>query len=270
MRTLVTGSEGFIGKNLVSVLQDKDFEISELELNDFYSENFQTKLQEFLKEERPEVIFHVGACSDTLEQNVNLMMELNYETTKVLTDWAKANDAKVIYSSSAASYGQGSRPSNLYGWSKYAAEGYVISNGGVALRYFNVYGPGEEHKGIMSSVAFQSFMKQKEEKEILLFPGNPKRDFVYVADVVGANIYALKNWQQISGDWYDVGSFTSRTFEDVLKGIGVFKWGYHQPKRIPEGYQFLTQAKKCMPGWAPKYNLEQGLKEYEKYLTRNG
>lgn len=272
MKILVTGADGFIGKNLCYFLE-RELNIIPygLDLPDFYNKSdWASELLSIVNEINPDVIFHIGACSDTLETGVNYMMELNYESTKILTDWARDHNRKMIYSSSAASYGINNKfPSNLYGWSKYVAEGYVTSNGGVALRYFNVYGPGENHKGRMSSVALQMLDKKKNGEDILLFPGDPKRDFVYVDDVVSANIFSMENYERIRSDWYDVGSFTARSFEDVLKNTGIEKWGYHEEEKIPVGYQFYTKASKIIPGWNPKYTLETGLKEYIKVLILN-
>ena len=270
MKILVTGADGFIGKNLCYFLEkERNIIPYGLDLSDFYDKpDWTAELLSIVNEIDPNVIFHVGACSDTLEKRVNYMMELNYESTKILTDWARDNDRKMIYSSSAASYGINNKyPSNLYGWSKYAAEGYVTSNKGIALRYFNVYGPGEEHKGPMSSVPLQMLNKKSSGDDILLFPGDPKRDFVYVDDVVSANIFSAANYERIRSDWYDVGSFTARSFEDVLLNIGIDKWGYHGEDKIPDGYQFYTKASKIIPGWTPKYTLETGLKEYIKVLN---
>jgi ADP-L-glycero-D-manno-heptose 6-epimerase len=196
------------------------------------------------------------------------MMEVNYESTKIISDWTSSGNSKMIYSSSAANYGTNNKfPSNLYGWSKYVAEGYVISNGGVALRYFNVYGPGESHKGRMSSVAFQMHTRNKKGDQIYLYPGNPKRDFVYVNDAISANVYAMKNYDELKSDWYDVGSFESRTFEDVLINIDISDWQYTSEDLVPEGYQYFTKATKIIPGWKPKYTIESGLKEYMKFLN---
>jgi ADP-L-glycero-D-manno-heptose 6-epimerase len=270
MKILVTGADGFIGKNLCyHIERDLDIIPYGIDLLDFYNHNnWSDELRSILDEITPDVIFHVGACSDTLETGVNYMMEVNYEATKILTDWARDRNKKIIYSSSAASYGINNKyPSNLYGWSKYVAEGYVVSNGGLALRYFNVYGPGENHKGSMSSVALQMFNRNKDSEKILLFPGDPKRDFVYIKDVILANIFAMSNYEDLKSDWYDVGSFTSRTFEDVLRNIDIPEWGYHEESKIPKGYQFYTKANKIMPGWDPKYTLETGLKEYIKVLN---
>ena len=145
MKVLITGTKGFIGRNLKETLS-KDYEILTFEESDLNSD-WRSKLDNIFNEDL-KCVFHVGACSDTLEQNVNYMMLLNYEVTKYITDLCVNNGTPLIYSSSAANYGVNEEyPSNLYGWRKYVGEGYVISNGGIGLRYFNVYGPGEEDKG---------------------------------------------------------------------------------------------------------------------------
>ena len=137
---LITGAKGFIGRNLVKAVETKHqiitFEESDLD------GDWKSKLDEIFKQ-GINGVFHVGACSNTLEPDVNYMMLLNYEVTKYITDLCSQYLVRLVYSSSAANYGINNEyPSNLYGWSKYAGEGYVISNGGIALRYFNVYGPG--------------------------------------------------------------------------------------------------------------------------------
>lgn len=266
MVILVTGSSGFIGKNVVNRL-GRSFVVYEFDIKkeDSNSES----ILDVLNKLNPDVVLHIGACSNTLERDVNYMMYLNYEYTKIITDWTKLNSKKIIYSSSAANYGvNGKYPSNLYGWSKYAAEGYVTSNGGIALRYFNVYGPGEEKKGNMSSVAYQSYIKKKSGDIIRLFPGSPRRDFVYVDDIISANLHAIQNYRDLSGDWYDVGSYEARTFEEVLECIGISDFEYTEETEIPRGYQFYTKSEKLMPGWSPKYTIEMGLKEYIKYLKK--
>jgi ADP-L-glycero-D-manno-heptose 6-epimerase len=266
---IVTGSKGFIGKNLVNKLQ-KNTQYNVVEINEdiFNDDNWDNNLINILKKNKPNVIFHVGACSDTLEKDVNYMMKLNFESTKILTDYCVNNNSKIIYSSSAANYGENNKyPSNLYGWSKYVAEKYVISNKGVGLRYFNVYGPGEEHKGKMSSIAYQSFIKEKNGQECKLFPFNPTRDFVYVEDVIDANLYAEENYNNVKGYFYDVGFGESRSFEDILNIMNI-PFTYHEEDKIPKGYQFYTCSDKkfWMKGWYPKYNLEKGLMEYKNYL----
>ncbi len=267
-KAIITGSKGFIGQNLLNEIKDK-FEILEINEDFFDKPNWYDEIFFALNNFEPDVIFHVGACSDTLETDVNYMMTRNYEFTRCLSDWAKEFKVKLIYSSSAANYGTNNvYPSNLYGWSKYVAEQYVISNGGIALRYFNVYGPLESHKGKMASVALQMIQKQKEGQEIKLFPLKPKRDFVYVKDVVSANLYAVEKYEENAGDYYEVGSGKARTFEDVLDIIGI-EYSYYDETDIPNGYQFHTESKpyKWLFGWESKWSLEDGLNDYLNFLN---
>ena len=267
-KIVITGTKGFIGKNLLDELKDK-FEILEINEDFLDQPKWYDEIRFLLNEFKPTTIFHVGACSDTLETSVNYMMTRNYEFTCRVSDWSRNNGCKLIYSSSAANYGVNDEyPSNLYGWSKYVAEQYVITNGGIALRYFNVYGPNEDHKGRMASVAYQMLQKQKKGQEIKLFPLKPLRDFVYVKDVVDANIFAMNNYQTNNGYWYEVGSGDARPFEDVLEILGI-GYTYHNEDLIPKGYQFYTKSvsDKWMTNWKPKWNLEKGLIDYVKYLT---
>lgn len=268
IKVLLTGSKGFIGQNLKIELENLGFEILEINEDIFKDIDWKKKTIETLQKTQPNAIFHVGACSNTLEKDVNYMMVLNFEFTKCLVDWTLSNNVKLIYSSSAASYGENNNyPSNLYGWSKYVAEQYVISNNGIGLRYFNVYGPKEEHKDKMASVAYQMYVKNLNGVECKLFPKKPTRDFVYIKDIISANIYAFNNYYTLNKNYYDVGSGESRSFEDVLDNMGI-SYSYHNEKMIPEGYQFFTcsDKDKWMTGWKPKYNLEKGAKEYKNYL----
>lgn len=267
MRIVITGTDGFIGKNLINELTDKN-DILEINQNIFDSQDWVEELYNKLNSFGPDVIFHVGACSDTLETDVNYMMLLNYLFTQKLSDWCSVYSCKMIYSSSAANYGiNGEYPSNLYGWSKFVAEQYILKNNGVALRYFNVYGSDESHKGRMASVAFQMMEKHKKDIEVKLFPLNPTRDFVYIKDVIFANIYALEHYEELKSNWYDVGFGESRNFEDVMNILNI-PFSYHKQDLIPSGYQFYTcsNKEKWMEGWKPKYNLEEGLNEYKNYI----
>lgn len=264
-KALITGTNGFIGKNLVKELTSQ-FDIVELNEDDIFNgDNWCLLLSDKLNTIKPDVIFHVGACSDTLETDVNYMMTRNFESTKIMADYCKFNDVKMIYSSSAASYGVNNEyPSNLYGWSKYIAEQYVISNNGLALRYFNVYGPGEEHKGRMASIVYQTIKRQKNGEDIKLFPGKPMRDFIYVKDIVKANILAYHCFYSHRNNYYDIGVGTERTFEDILKCLGIEDYTYFNEKDIPKGYQFHTKAnsENFMKGWKADYDLESGIFDY--------
>ena len=258
MRAFITGHEGFIGKNLITQF-DNYFGVTE----GYTKEEIIDKLDQY----KPDVVFHVGACSDTLMKDVNYIMEVNYLATKWITDWCVENNVKIIYSSSAATYGtDGKQPSNLYGWSKLLGEDYVINKGGVALRYFNVYGPGEEHKGNMASLIYQN----KDKELVKLFPGFPTRDFVYVDDIISANLYACDHYHGLNGKWYEVGCGDANKFETIFDFLEI-PYEYLNVEDIPKGYQFNTQSQSAnwMPGWSPKFDLISGLKAYKEYLSKN-
>jgi ADP-L-glycero-D-manno-heptose 6-epimerase len=267
---LITGALGFIGKNLYEKSKLEFDKVVSIEEDIFEKDLWKEELIEELGRINPDAIFHVGACSDTLESNVNYMMTRNYEFTKVLVDWSSKNNKQLVYSSSAASYGEnGSYPAHLYGWSKYIAEGYIISNGGVALRYFNVYGPGEEHKGKMASIAYQMFVKHNNKESIQLFPGKPTRDFIYIEDVVEANLHALENYETLKGNFYDVGFGESKQFESVLEFLDI-PYTHTSELEVPKNYQYFTCAnkEKMMKDWTPKHNLKKGIKKYKEYLCK--
>lgn len=271
-KVIVTGTRGFIGKSMMTYLNSLGFLTHGFDDSYLLNENWEEKLLLTLNTLNYDAIFHIGACSDTLEQDVNFMMVRNYESTKIMMDWCIENNKPFIYSSSAANYGTNDRyPSNLYGWSKYVAEGYVISNGGIGLRYFNVYGPGEEDKGRMASVAYQMFIKNNKNEEILLFPKKPRRDFVYVKDVLRANLHAFENYEELKGNYYEVGSGEAMSFEDVLNYMDI-DFSYHNDDIIPNGYQFYTcsNKNKWMKNWYPNWDLEKGIKDYKKYLLKDG
>ena len=264
MRILLTGCHGFIGRNVNDALMERDDVDSVICIEKDYINHDGWKSTLVKVVQNCDVILHVGAISDTMLKDPNEMMNCNFEFSRVLFNLAEYYDKKVVYSSSAANKGEGgSVPSNLYGWSKYVTEKYGVAKVSkfYALRYFNVYGPGEQNKNGMASVAFQAHRMGKFE----LFPGNPKRDFVYIKDVVSATLHPIFN--EVLSGVYEVGSGEARTFEDVLRLMGV-KYKYRDHSEVPKGYQFYTKANKSsfMTGWEPIYSLEKGLKEYKEYL----
>lgn len=269
---LVTGNKGFIGKRLEEKLKSLGYSVVGIDDEYLQNEDWVTELKNILDTVKPGFVFHVGACSDTLETDSNFMMVRNYQTTKVISDWCHEHIAILVYSSSAANYGDnGLYPSNLYGWSKYIAEDYCLKkNNCIALRYFNVYGPGESHKGRMASVAYNSFVKNKQNISVKLFPKNPKRDFVYIEDIVNANIFAMQNHVFIPKfNYYEVGSGIARSFEDVLNNLSI-PFSYTDENEIPNGYQFYTcsDSNKWMPDWKPEFDLEKGIKDYLIFLEK--
>ncbi len=265
---LVTGTDGFIGKSVKISLLSKGNDAICID-KDFITKNTSWKesLEELFLNNNLDGVFHIGACADTLSKDVNEMMVLNYYFTKELADLCLDHKVKMVFSSSAACYGNGGKPENLYAWSKLCAENYLVSiKKAVSLRYFNVFGPGEENKGRMSSVAYQAFTKiilTKEQTEMTLFPGNPKRDFVHVDDVVDSNIYAMENI--VEGTVWDVGSGTPISFEMVMDIFGI-PYQYSPEKSIPAGYQFYTCSHKWMPGWNPKAEIKSRFRSYKDYL----
>ena len=143
---------------------------------------------------------------------------------------------------------------------------YGLEN--VCLRYFNVFGPRQAGSGPYANVVSSWCENGIKHKNIRLDgKGEASRDFVYVKDIVSANIHAFKNYESLSSKWYEVGSGESRKFEDVLDILDI-DYSYLEENQIPKGYQFYTcsQKTKWMKGWKPKYDLEKGLKEYSDYL----
>jgi ADP-L-glycero-D-manno-heptose 6-epimerase len=218
-------------------------------------------------------LVHQGAISDTQHGDNSELMMNNYEKSKILFDASYDNGCNVVYASSAASYGQNGSPSNIYGWSKYCAEQYGIAlfgDGGespsfIALRYFNVFGSGESHKGNMSSIAYRAMKNGV----MSLFPGKPKRDFVYIKDVVDANFHAIK-CEKVNTGYYEVGSGEAHSFEEVCETLGV-EFDYLSESAVPDGYQFFTRSSRdrWMPEWSPKYGLKDALMEYKKEFLHN-
>ena len=266
---LLTGSKGFIGSNIKKTIFTDKYENNVLSLCSVeqpymdYS-GWESTLSKAV--EGSDYIIHIGAISDTMLQDNNKMMKYNYEFSKVLFELANIWNKPVVYASSAANDGDNGLPSNFYGWSKYVTEQYGLSkvSNFVALRYFNVYGPGEEHKGNMSSVAYQAWDKGF----FNLFTGKPTRDFVYIDDVVDATLFPLFN--DVPSGIYHVGTGESRTFEHVLDLMEV-PYSYRDKSAIPTGYQEYTEAEPKMffPDWDPKYMLEDGIKKYKQFLNKD-
>ena len=229
-----------------------------------------------------DIIFHQAAISDTTVQNQKLVMQTNYEAFLRLLDLADASQAIMIYASSAGTYGNSSAPNivgsgeipeNIYGFSKLCMDEYVRkilekdpSYPIVGLRYFNVYGEGELHKGKTASMILQLSLQALEHKKVRLFKnGEQKRDFVYIKDVIQANIKAIESPK--SGI-YNVGSGEARSFNDIIeclkKDLGDFEVEY-----IDNPYSFFqtyTQADISLItedfSYVPRFKLEEGIKSY--------
>ena len=308
MRILVTGGAGFIGSNLVDELQKKypDAEIAVLDnFQSAYFENLLNFRGEFItgdiskkelwdylaKNYRFDVVFHQAAITDTTVEDQKLMMEVNTQSFKYLLDTAlKKWNAKVIYASSAAVYGncpapmreEGClKPENIYGFSKLMmdnlAKKYLKEFPNayiVGLRYFNVYGPKEAHKGKFASMVYQLAVKMMKGQRPRLFKwGEQKRDFVYIKDVVKANLLAME--RPVRGI-FNVGTGKARSFNELVEILNKTLGTNYEVEYFDNPYKFyqnyteadLTNSEKFL-GYKPDWSLEEGVKDYIEWLKRN-
>ena len=251
MYIIVTGAAGFIGANIVHALNqrgltniiavdnlskaDKFRNLVDCEIADFIDKrDFVEQMEHGYFDAAVEAVFHEGACSDTMETDGRYMMENNFRYSVSLLNWCQEQDVPLLYASSAAVYGGGSvfreeraheGPLNVYGYSKFLFDQVVrrrlpdASAPITGFRYFNVYGPREQHKGRMASVAFHHFNQYRAEGKVKLFEGHDgyangeqSRDFVYVDDVVKVNLHFLNS--EVSGI-YNLGSGRAQPFNDV-------------------------------------------------------
>jgi len=282
---VVTGSNGFIGSNLIKGLNNlghtdiiavddhSNHELKEnithcaisdyLEIQEFFD---QVKTKRF-DNQNIEAIFHQGACTNTMEWDSEYLYKNNLLYSKELLKLANRIKIPFIYASSASVYGDGSKfeeslenenPINLYAYSKFKFDQIVRrelkknETQIVGLRYFNVYGPQEQHKGNMASVAYHLHNQLKDNDKIKLFEGShgygngeQRRDFIYVDDVVKVNLWFLKN-KKISGI-FNLGTGRSQTFNDVANAVidwnkkGTIEY-IEFPEKLRDAYQSFTQA----------------------------
>jgi ADP-L-glycero-D-manno-heptose 6-epimerase len=255
LRVVVTGAAGMIGANLLRGLNalgiDDIIAVDDLSDGQKYANLAGTSISDYFDRrdfyarfERAELgridaVLHEGACSDTMEHDGRLMLDLNYRASKTLLDACQAQKVRLLYASSAAVYGGSDtfreepafeRPLNVYGYSKLLFDNVVRRNLATAtaqvagFRYFNVYGPHEQHKGRMASVAFHHFEQLKSAGRVKLFgpyggygAGEQVRDFVYVEDVVAVNLWFLAH-PEASGI-FNVGSGRAQPFNDVASAV---------------------------------------------------
>jgi len=241
------------------------------------------------------LVLHLGACSSTTERDASYLIRNNYEFTKDLAAWSLANRTRFVYASSAATYGDGAagmadddakldtlRPLNMYGYSKHLFDLHARRAGFldriVGLKYFNVFGPNEDHKGDMRSVVHKSFGQVRETGVIRLFKsyrpdyrdGEQKRDFLYVKDAVAMTLHLAAN--EKAGGLFNIGSGNARTWLDLARA--VFTALKREPKiefvdmpeAIRDKYQYFTEANLARlraAGYAaPVTSLEDAVSDY--------
>ncbi len=304
MNILITGGAGFIGSNLAFALQEKYPQAKIYVLDNFSSGHFKNligfrgevitgditdrELWDYVgKRFHFDVIFHEAAITDTTVMDQFLMMKTNADSFRYILDLAVRWKAKVIYASSAGVYGNtpppmredyGLEPENIYGFSKlmmdHIAKEYMKNHPEiniVGFRYFNVYGPREEYKGKTASMIYQLAVKMlKGERPRLFKWGEQRRDFVYIKDVIKANLLALE--KNVSGI-FNVGTGRARSFNEIVKILNRELGTNYTVEYFDCPYDFyqefteadLTKIKQAL-GYTPSYSLEEGIKEYLPYI----
>ncbi|MEM8815608.1 MAG: ADP-glyceromanno-heptose 6-epimerase [Pseudomonadota bacterium] len=311
---IVTGGAGFIGSNLVKALSARGHDdivvvdnledghkfvnISDLPIADYLDKDeLLARLGDPGFAGGVKAVLHQGACSATTEWNGRYMMQNNYAYSRQLLEFCLANAIPYIYASSAAVYGASTEfaespanenPLNVYGYSKLQFDRYVRrlaatpASQVVGLRYFNVYGPREQHKGSMASVAFHFNRQLLAEGEVRLFEGSggygdgeQERDFVYVDDICAVNLWFLEH-PRVSGV-FNAGTGRAQSFNDVARAVIRFhgKGSIRYipfPEHLKGAYQSYTQADLaalrqagCDVDFRP---VEQGVADYLTALAR--
>ena len=297
---LVTGGAGFIGSNIAKTLEAQGHEVTVMDdfsknghfknLIGFKGDVIAADCFKFMPRDMYfDAIFHEAAITDTTVMDQKAMMEQNVEAFKNVLAFAAENEVKkVIYASSAATYGNGpvpnvetqpTHPENVYGFSKVimdnVARQFAEDNNDmtiIGLRYFNVYGPGEYFKGKMASMVFQLYNQMREGKRPRVFKfGEQQRDFVYVKDIVKINLCALNNGKETGV--YNAATGIPRDYNAIIACLNKEMGLNLEPEYIDNPYPFfqlktpadMTTKKKKL-GYTPDYTLEAGIADYVKVL----
>ena len=321
---IVTGGAGFIGSNLVKGLNERGLNnilvvddlsdgnkvrnIESCDIEDYMDKDeFLVRIEQGMDFGGPTAIYHQGACSDTMESDGRYIMQTNYEYSKALFHYCGEHGIPYIYASSASVYGGGStfveepkyeQALNAYAYSKLLFDRYLRKNADLAksqvvgLRYFNVYGKGEEHKGRMASVAYHFFNQYHDQGYVNLFSGSggygngeQLRDFVWVKDVVDVNLHFLEH-PEVNGV-FNVGTGRAQSFNDVATAVlntlesankstaewvseGKIKY-VEFPQALVGKYQSYTKADLNNLTISGEYNktfakVEEGVKAYVEQL----
>lgn len=317
-RFIVTGGAGFIGSNIIAALNqrgdDNILVVDDLGTDEKWKNLVGLRYDDYVdhrtfrkalidhKFGQVSAIFHMGACSATTETNAAYLADNNYQFTRELCEWSLGNGTRFIYASSGATYGDGSpgysdaddhapklRPLNMYGYSKHMFDLWALQNKLlgkiVGLKFFNVYGPREDHKGDMRSVVHKAYGQILATGAVKLFKsyrpdykdGEQVRDFVYVRDAVNVCLYFDRN-REVSG-LFNVGTGTCRTWLDLARAVFAAMGKspniefIEMPESLRDKYQYHTEAatgKLRAAGYdAPFTSLEDGVRDYvQSYLAK--
>jgi len=319
-KIIVTGAAGFIGCNLVAELNrrghtdillvdalghdEKWKNLVGLHYEDILSPDQFLRCIEQPHAPKASALIHLGACSSTTEQNADFLLDNNYRYTRTVCEWALTQDTRFVYASSAATYGDGNlgyddaeattlqlQPLNMYGYSKHMFDLWALRHRLfdriVGLKYFNVYGPHEAHKGDMQSVVPKAYSQIVDRGWVGLFKsdrpeyndGGQMRDFIYVRDVVDATLHFAKH-REHSG-LLNCGTGKARSWNDLARGV------FSAMNRTPDiryidmpptllgKYQYFTEATTTnlrAAGYTPPFTeLEDGIHDYvTNYLMTCG
>jgi ADP-L-glycero-D-manno-heptose 6-epimerase len=316
---IVTGGAGFIGSNLIEALnkrgedhilvvddlgQDEKWRnLVGLNYADYWDkDDFRFHLRNDSLGEA-DVVLHLGACSSTTERNASFLADNNYRFTLELCEWCLRHNARFVYASSAATYGDGAggygddpekiaglKPLNMYGFSKQMFDLWALRQGAfdkiAGIKYFNIYGPREAHKGDMRSMVHKAYCQVRETGTIRLFKsdnpdyrdGEQLRDFMCVKDAVAVTMFFAEN-QDVNG-LFNCGSGQARTWLDLANTVfAAMKKEpriefFDMPEALRAKYQYHTQAdlsRLRAAGYNEQFTpLEQGIRDYIGYLQAGG
>jgi len=317
---IVTGGAGFIGSRIIKGLNNQGLDnilvVDHLGKKDKYKNLIGLKYADYVEREELigaiqsgqlaeteiKAVIHMGACSATTEMDASFLVENNYRYSQELAHFCIEKSARFIYASSAATYGDGAQgysdlnnlldmvPLNPYGWSKYAFDLWAERNHmlefGVGLKFFNVFGPNERHKGDMRSVVSKSFDQIQDTGLVKLFKSHKEgyedgmqlRDFIYVEDVVSVVLFFLQR-PELSGI-FNCGTGKARSFKDLVTATFTALGKepnieyIDMPEHLRDRYQYFTEAdtsKLRSVGYQKEFSsLEDGVSDYVKNYLVNG